>query len=30
MSALLAHGNTIALNRIAHKRGFDFGSDMRC
>ena len=30
MSALLANGNTIALNRIAHKRGFEFGRDMRC
>ena len=30
MSTLLANGNTNALNRIAHKRGFDIGSDMRC
>ena len=30
MSALFANLNIVALNRIALKRGFDFGMDMRC
>ena len=30
MSALIINRNIIALNRIALKRGFDFGMDMRC